>query len=133
MITAKQIEELIESTKYPYEQTKWLESMGFKSFIREFRTVGIKIPRMSGKTTAISEFVSNKSALYITGSSPDSILSKNIMGMRTTQPLPGLKFQYVVIDECRKISDEEIYNFLYDLKYHLNLLTEDFRVIIIGT
>lgn len=126
MFTATHLENLVALMKEPSEKLK--SFLSFFQIVGEYKMLGIRLPRQTGKTTAIKEFAKGKSALVVSGLHGSSDLTRNYRGLRSA----GLKYQYVIIDEIGRFTEEQIFSHICDLKTS-DLLTDDFKVIVVGT
>jgi len=87
----------------------------FSSYVREFRTIGLTLPRQVGKTTIIRQLSDRFSSLTIAKNTriakdindatfPVATLIPSFRGIRIPR---GLKYQCVLIDEYDFFTEEE--------------------------
>lgn len=126
------------------ESLKW--AMPFTKYIKELRTVGLALPRQSGKSTLLRTLSRQYSSLIIckNRNQMDPLLggegfvltlskldSHDFRGWYTM----GLKYQCILIDEYDSFTESElnkIDEYIKVLQYR-GLLTEDFFVFYVTT
>jgi hypothetical protein len=132
-------EALIETLNIP--PVVPLEQLGPISYIREFRTLGVNLPRACGKTTYLCNLVEEEGNILV---GPDFYQTEFIRqqvgadyihrvvrlgDILTDRFAFRLPVKRLLFDE---ISDERVFQVIAKLEAH-NLLSDDFYILMLGT
>ena len=141
--------ELIESMVEP--NTDAFESMSFVDYIRDYRTIGVIVPRQTGKTTLldeISDATDNRCIRFVCKSSLNPQRHIDISNRRVytfeelefliaTYFLPPVKEKFctILIDEFPKMTAGQSYsmNEFIDRLYKNGNIDKNFFVLKLGT
>jgi len=110
------------------------EGLSFIQFIREYRTIDLRLPRRSGKTLAANWLKRNKSCLEFSKYKTTNVPGfdyYSLMNRYRGRRGDGMKFQCIVLDEYSEWP-EGFEEFLVTLKLS-DLLTHDFFVVSLYT
>lgn len=128
MSTYKLLQDLVKSL--PEHNTLDYPFIDFRTLIKEFRTVGLRLPRQSGKTTAAKKLAKDTSSFLYTRSHYDGgnlfnyvQESLKVRGRRKD----GLKLTHLIFDEFNEIP-EAAYYFVVDLSI-ADMLANNFSIV----
>lgn len=122
-----------------------MKASDYMTYINEYRTVSLNVPRRSGKSTILREIAGEYSSMLFLNhrfnKNRDTNVAfyhnmvdklKSFVGVYNTV---GMKYQCFLLDEPDSMTQEEKKNF-YELveRYYLNdLLSRDFYILKLGT
>lgn len=143
----KQLTEGLVKTLKPMDENV-KRCLGAVDYIYEYRTIGLMLPRRTGKTTFLTEFHKKKSSLlfvrniemknYVGASNSDSVLSLGsdlTMYWRGKTPPFGLKYSCFLVDEYNYLSDKQkdLFKRFVAMTYNFGMLDEDFYILMLTT
>jgi hypothetical protein len=127
----------------PSEGLDGLEQRGlsFQSYLQEYRTLNLSVPRRSGKTRALCALSKEYSSLYITSNvimadwlRKDGVEANTIEGairsfLGYRNPNKGLRYNCILLDEevLQKLPR------LLDTLLHANLINSNVFIVRVGT
>ncbi len=101
--------------------------LGNNVYLREFRTIGIRVPRRTGKTCALKYLAATNSALYFTKYGAGSLTGYTADNYRGRRNFNGLRYQMLLLDEYSTIPEEALK--LIDILRYSDMLTKDFFIL----
>lgn len=109
-----------------------IRNLGFGTYLREFRTYMLQVPRRVGKTTTITSLSNDLSALTYCKYPLVTNAYKYNASLRDGYPLrgyytKGLKYQCILLDEYDEIP-HEVYKTAAELRIH-GVMTHNFFIL----
>lgn len=122
-----------------------MSSLGFINYIESFRTVGLIVPRRSGKTSTLLKLFSEYSSLMFVKNNIEAKNNNGILKYSDLSSIPNrfigisntsnLKYQCFLLDDYQFMTNvQHMYmnELLVNLK-HKNMLTKDFFILKLTT
>lgn len=137
MITLETLEKFVQQALVDSQQYVDEYPVNDIAAILSFRTVGLNLPRKSGKTRTLKEYYAQNSALYfdgVTGNFIDpntrsTISDRQFIGSR----FYGMKYNCFVLDELRSNHFDQRVIPMLQLLIQRNLITRDFHIVSLNT
>lgn len=129
-----------------------INHIGFSGYVSEYRTIGLRLPRQSGKTRYLVNMQGKKSSIMFVQSNvqarsiDDKIYNRQVFGVceienvamsiRGMSPY-GMKYQCILLDECLDVYETEqfrtSFSIFLDTLYRKDMVADDFFVMSLGT